>query len=518
MLRQMLRFHEIDGCFERVFSSADDLLTKRSGRKYPVLIAALGCDPGQILMVGDDPVADVEQATANGLAASGIDRTRQRGNYSRFAKQSGDLERTERDIDDVLFADDQVVFPELALTLYCFVERLYDALLARDVRDVFFFAREGQPLLRLFDWFQSRRTPTESLLIRSHYLEASRRSLFLPSLGPLDEESFELLFRQYRRISWGEFLLSLGLDDLVEELRPSLDPDPEQRSDDLPTSPEFDTLLRHPRFRSQYEAERLARRTAFLSYLDSFPTSDDDGPLTVVDVGWKGTTQDNLAKLLATVPARSQTAVDGLYVGLIGLGAAGPSSTKTGILYSSIGARSPWFHVFDENRSLFECMLAADHGSTVGYRLDARGQGIPVRGQFSEEAMVIDQLLPAQHQIEERFRELDEILARRRYSPQWLLELTARRHMRMVFGATRREVDWFTQLYHVENFGVFETSTFGYPSLDWPWQRARFTASLLRAEKRRELGSWPWLRCVQQGGRVAGVAYRTAKQLKASRR
>ena len=56
------------------------------------------------------------------------------------------------------------------------------------------------------------------------------------------------------------------------------------------------------------------------------------------------------------------------------------------------------------------------------------------------------------------------------------------------------EIDWVLSVSHVENFGVFEQSTFGrkngLPSLA---DRLRFTRDVLRRRRPAALGFWPWL-------------------------
>ena len=99
------------------------------------------------------------------------------------------------------------LFPELATSLFYWVERLHRTLVEQGVEQVFFLSREGQPLMRMFEAYRQKAGGRIAL----RYLEVSRRSTLLPSLAPLAEEGFETLFRQYRRMSLLEFLSSLGL-------------------------------------------------------------------------------------------------------------------------------------------------------------------------------------------------------------------------------------------------------------------------------------------------------------------
>jgi hypothetical protein len=370
-------------------------------------------------------------------------------------------------------------------------------------------AREGQVLKRLFDAYQARRCPTEEIAIRSHYLEVSRRSTFLPSLGPLDKETFETLFRQYPHISVKEFLLSLGLEELLSDLEQSLGEDLSQRNESLPSSSHFRRLLASSLFRKSYEDARIVRRAAFLAYLESFPLLLSSQTLHLVDIGWKGTIQDNIFNLLRQSGKSRFKKVEGYYVGLIAPGAASSSNRKEGILFTSVGGRSHRFHVFNENRALFEVMLAADHGSAWGYQFDGEGKPQVSRSEFTEELIFLNKVQPALRLLEARFHTLDAALLGCVYTPEWLLEVTALHHARMVFGATAEEISWFKGIYHMENFGVFERSEFGAKEVSHnPLTQLRFCVKLYWRRGKLDLGFWPWMTCLQMGGRFAALAYR----------
>src|SRR3569832_1550395 len=141
--------------------------------------------------------------------------------------------------------NDEVPFRDLAFGLYLFIERLYASSITSGERDLFFFAREGQLLKEMFDHYQILNGGGSN--IRTHYLHVSRRSTFLLSLGPLAEENFEVLFRQYRRISILDFLKSLDLEEYVPELANELNVEEHELADvrtDLPSDGLFQRLLR----------------------------------------------------------------------------------------------------------------------------------------------------------------------------------------------------------------------------------------------------------------------------------
>lgn len=393
------------------------------------------------------------------------------------------------------------LYSEMAISLHFFIERLHHSLAETKTEQVFFLSREGQPLMRMFELFQARKGQVATV----HYLEASRRSTLLPSLAPLEQESFHTLFRQYRRMSLYEFMSSLALEDYCPQFGEELGLSNEkihERLDDIPTSEIFAKLKGLPGFRTVYEKERTGRRNAFLEYLFTLSGGKLPCRFVVVDVGWKGTIQDNLFAILCRNGISSVNAVVGYYIGLVADGASGPGNEKHGLLFSRIGLRTPHFPIFNENRALFEILLAADHGSVARYTTDRDGARI-VRDKFEEGEMLADKVFPVQRYLMRSF----EKMVHSDRAPFTLREV-ALHHARMVFRPNSKEVDWFSSVFHVENYGVFERSYFNSGTVR-PSFRSRLSFVVDVFQKRRpgELGFWPWLTLRNQGFWIVSYIY-----------
>lgn len=405
------------------------------------------------------------------------------------------------------------LFPELATSLFYFIETLHIELVKQGVEQVYFLSREGQPLMRMFDMYRER----VGGHIASHYLEVSRRSTLLPSLAPLAEENFENLFRQYRRISLLEFLSSLGLEAHIRSIVQALGlPDGAEgrREEDFPTSTTFTALKALPQFQALYESERVARRRAFIDYLSELSGGKPPARLVIVDVGWKGTIQDNLFALLYREDDTPVRAATGYYVGLVAEGAAAPSNNKYGLLFSSVGTSSPKFRVFNENRALFEVVLAADHGSIVSYETAADGRAQPIRSEFEESEMLAAEVFPVQRQLFKHFERLVSTMPPIGKGRSLPFEDVVRGHARMVFNPTWREKIWFSSVFHVENYGVFERSRFAAPEVrSGLIERLLFLMQVLRRRNVGALGFWPWSTLYERGGALPAAIYATIRRL-----
>ena len=401
------------------------------------------------------------------------------------------------------------LFPELAVTLYVFISRLHKALASTGCADVYFLSREGQPLQELYEIYRESRDCSGA---RAHYLQVSRRATLLPSLSELEGETFETLFRQYRAISIREFLSSLGLELYLSEFAASLGVDEqefERRMADLPTAPLFIRLRETERFRTIYECERQQQRQAFLSYFTSLCGPTVKSAVAIVDVGWKGTIQDNLHVILTQAGVASS--VEGYYLGLVAPGRVSSTNSKCGLLFSALPDKSRGFHAFNENRALFEVMLAADHPSVWRY---ATQESIgPLYGPFEEEEMIRSEVLPLQRYLVERFRALLQVPGLSKLDDECLGTIAAEHHARMVFCPTKWERTWFSKVFHVENFGVFQRSEFAENSTAKRLgDRVRFCIELLTRRGREQLGFWPYKALLERAGYPVALIYSIARR------
>jgi predicted HAD superfamily hydrolase len=498
LFRTFFEHHKINHLIKGSFISADYLFGKRSGRMYQYIISQLGHKPNELLMVGDNAEADIERAKGWGLQAILIDRSEQRMFYTARAKAFSDWELIQARIKSAFSEhrsqaatnqDNEKVFSELALTLYYFIEQLHLSLMQRQYNDVFFLSREGQFLQKLFDTYQALNGYNA---IKSHYFEVSRRSTFLPSLRPLDREDFHVLFRQYHKISGYEFLENLGLGFLCDELATQLKTDLRKRENDFPSSWLFLAMRGNALFRQAYAERRKAQFAAFCQYLNSFSIgSQQDNTLVIVDVGWKGSIQDNLSNFLIRGGSKGSqfTNIDGFYLGLVAPGDAGTHNPKIGLVFSSIQRVSKGFRGFTENQALFEVALGADHGSVREYAANG-----PVHDDYNEEKDVYETYVrPLQDQLLLLFEQIAVDLRDHSYSPAALRNLVIEMHSRMVLSPTSAEIAWMKNVYHLENFGVFETSRFSNDSVYAFKDRLKFSLKLASKKMRPDLGFWPLL-------------------------
>lgn len=500
---QMLHHFKLFDLFDHIYISADHALAKGSGRLYEKVCLDLDCKPEQMIMIGDNQHSDIHMAREKGLEAIHIQNPTQTKFYAEWRKEAEPESEVNKRFS--LLANVTGPFREMEFSLWFFTAQLFKQLMLQKVEDVFFFSKEGEFLKKLFDQFQN--DVFGRSIVKSHYILVSRKATFLASLRPLPEEDFDRLFAHYRDISLRDFLLSLNVEESIAvSLCERVGLDFQTRHSDMKNSDEFKQLLRSDEFKQLYEERRTTQRRNCIAYLDSFGVNYEKDGLTVVDVGWKGSIQDNIFHIL-----QGRVKVQGYFVGSLIATEKSENNKKQGLLFDDTPQLTKYFNVYNNNRSLFEMILGASHGSADGYFTKEQFSRLPKDHQrtvqqrvatpdgelfiatldLPEERELFEKMIkPLQDQIFEIMPLLNQAYIESDCSlpdSEWF----ARRHARMVFTPDRAEVDFFESLYHLENFGIFEYTDFRTDAKLSIKQRLRNLKNIIRDQGILEIGTWP---------------------------
>ncbi|MCP3932758.1 MAG: HAD hydrolase-like protein, partial [Bacteroidetes bacterium] len=240
-LRVILEEKNLLSFFDHLFISCDFLFTKNhSSKLYQVIQDKLGCEAGNMLMVGDNPHADIHAARLNGLNSVHVINREQQDYY--MSLENTDTASNVKFQESLDRYKSQGPFSEMVTSFWLFIHRLVKRLQQEAIKDVVFFSKEGELLKALFDNYQTCVFGGER--IKSHYLLISRKSTFLASLNPLPQEDFSRIFNYYRDISLGDFLLSLNFGlEWSENLCRSLSLPFNRRLKNLKNTDEFEKLV-----------------------------------------------------------------------------------------------------------------------------------------------------------------------------------------------------------------------------------------------------------------------------------
>ncbi len=127
-LKKLLQHFDLFDLFDHIYISSDHRLAKGSGRLYEKVCEDLSCNPSQLIMIGDNPHADIDMARKLGAQAIQLINPGQRQFYETWDPQI--LENAEQR--NKRFASgvpSQTVFPEMAYTLWLFTKRLFHELI-----------------------------------------------------------------------------------------------------------------------------------------------------------------------------------------------------------------------------------------------------------------------------------------------------------------------------------------------------------------------------------------------------
>ena len=505
-LKKMLAAHHIGAEIKELFVSSEFLLTKRSGRLYDQLKKNIRFSDA--VMIGDNLESDFVRPLEKGMEAIHIDRSAMHHFYQQkaitFGKELEQLQEIK-----TAYLSVPGVFPEFSFSAFFFIRKLYYELKNKGFRHVFFMAREGQLLMKLFTIFQDTCIQIESEKMETHYIKVSRRATFLPSLKSLEKETFFNLFRQYIHISFAEFMQSLGFEPSeVKAIALETGIDVDYRENDFPRSATFLKILTSDLFIDLYESKRIQQRDLFIRYLNQFTEHIPQKKIAFVDVGWKGTIQDNIGNLFG-----EERELYGYYIGMVVPYQNTPISVKKGLLFS-VDHQDSLFSVFNENRSLFEVLFAANHGSAKYYALNPNGFVDAVLEDFSEEeAFFKNNIEGIMQAIEERFRRICEVVNRQWWEEDRLKTYVALSHGRMVYLPSKEELDWFLSLYHVENFGVFERNIFNRieTKIKWMDRISNLIEYKKYPEKFTQNVLWPYAELQKHGLMKEAIRYGSQK-------
>lgn len=407
VISQILEFHGISDLFEDIFVSCSLGISKENGNIYPYVLQQTSTDPKTAIMMGDNSKSDVENAERHQIDAIKLKHTfhKIRNLRNLFGNDAYNFDQACKKI-EVECQKSQHPLSEYILHFYFFTERLYIRAKKTGIKNLFFLSREGFYLKRLFDAYQEMNNFSGTSKINTHYLKISRHSALQMSLKPLHEEDFSAFNGHLRKLSAIQFLDGFNFSEVIKkQIIKELGDISKDVSLDFFHSESMSKLRDNTTFTELYESYRKLQKTAFDTYLNSFSVDFEKEGMHLVDVGWGGTMQENLFRFLGkTIP------VCGYYLGLKEVYDIQPETKRYGLNFSVYPSRTITDEVLMANGQLYEQLLGAPHGSTVGYTLD-NPESFALTFHEENEKQVFEKLVaPVQEYMIIQFKKLFEIL------------------------------------------------------------------------------------------------------------
>lgn len=316
---------------DEIVVSCDVGLNKRSGRLYNYIQNHARVTPGQHAHIGDHP--DVDVGTPHRMGVQAIHyappdqearRAVHRERWDRRNRSTGLLVHAmRRDIADAVRAPDRLTtdqaemyyFGARCAPLYVgLVLRAIEEALRRGIQRVHYFTREGVFFQRIHDALLAAAPAGELLgtpLPGSELLEVSRLATFCASLREVTPREFMRIWNLYSTQSIAGLLATLDIPEI--SVRPLLEIHGLQADEPIQypwLDPRIQALLADRRFIGTVNRARDHRRRILREYLALRGFHDDGAPKVIVDIGWRGTIQDNLAHIYPS------SSITGVYLGM----------------------------------------------------------------------------------------------------------------------------------------------------------------------------------------------------------
>ena len=274
--------------------------------------------------------------------------------------------------------------------LYYFVRWVIHEAQFQNATHLFFMARDGFLLYKI----ACKICTDLNIPLQCKYLYCSRRSLYLPTFHLIGNDTFDYLFAPSSCYCLRSVFVKAGMDDLqvaqvLQELNIKANNLNQFFSDE--TSRTFRNLLEHcPLFLKILQDNSRHAYQEVVAYFRQEGLFDQK-TIVLVDSGWSGSSQHAIR--IISRAAGYQGTVQGLYFGLL-------SSLKS----PDDGIAKAWY--FDSTHhcvnkalfspTLFECILSADHGPTIGYIASSSSKAEPLLGPSPPRDIL--QMIAVQHE------------------------------------------------------------------------------------------------------------------------
>jgi len=363
---ELLKLHGLFGLFDDVFISSNRQTSKENqGALFQNALNELDLDSREVIMFGDNKLSDVINASKHGIKGVHIANRNHKlkSKFRLFGNDKNEYVRVNRELEERSSRSSHA-YGEYIILFHVFMERLYKESKKKQIKNLFFISREGYFLKRLFDYYQVTLSLNPKDTINTFYFKASRQSSMQIANRELHLENFEHLERKDPDISIENFLKSfLFNDEMIDEISKDLEIGRSQMITGFYSSDVLRKLRANQKFINHYEENRKNQKEAFKNYLDSYGIDFHNEGMTLVDVGWRGTMQECIHTFFD-----EKVNVSGYYLGLKEGYKITESTKRYGLNFSVYPTASPSDNILMANRQLYEQLLAAPHGSTLGYR------------------------------------------------------------------------------------------------------------------------------------------------------
>ncbi len=374
MLRRLLASKGLDELVTEGLSSCDVGFNKRSGQIFHHVHRLHAVKPDEHVHIGDNEWSDVSSPRALGINA--IHYLPEPAHTERLMRERlfssrdalFDHVRLEcldltRDASEGLSSKHHAALNlgvQAAPLFIGFALWIAEQAITQKFDRLYFFTREGEFFYKVFStlfpsnrWF-GHDLPTADILA------VSRLSTFASSMTHVSTQEMSRVWSLFKVQSISGLFVTLGLNiGEYSELLDTMDLKETDIISDPGRNPKICNLFKNPQFVKAVNNTLVCHSSLLKSYLNERGVQAGK-KIGVIDIGWRGTIQDNIARLIP------DSHFHGLYLGLRSL----INTQSANVTKSAYG---PDENISDERSTLFsnfaalELLCSSPKGSVMGY-------------------------------------------------------------------------------------------------------------------------------------------------------
>ncbi len=373
-LQELFNYVKLPVKIQKIFSSADYLLNKRAGNLYKKAEEELGINPSEHIHVGDNQYSDIDVAKGLGIETIKMEKTEFNFIPEKNRKFEFDLDKIKKD--NATFNAGVGIAP----LLYFFVYSIVEYAIKNKIPTIYYQTREGETFIKIHELIKEN-NPFGVELPECDTVEVSRMATFSASLNEFSIKELLRLWSQYRTQSMKALFKTLAID--IKEYKQYFEKYDINPKENI-VEPWFDlrvqNLFADNEFTSKVNAELKNKREELLKYFQKQKEiKNDDKSLFLVDIGWRGTIQDNLAYIF------NNKKIGGYYLTLYDFYNEQPKNVYKLSFIDDVDIRD---HEVGEMITLLEWIYNPGTGSVIEYQ-----DGNPIRKAKTEEIDVVNKYI-----------------------------------------------------------------------------------------------------------------------------
>ena len=456
-LKKILRKNEVLRYFTKGYVSCDLIKNKRSGKMYEYILNDFQIQPDQMFHIGDNKLADVDMPLKQGIKTFFYQDSQETSLHKWFDRAFQEKLNGESTLHGerilalsyltakrLKLNSKERIGAKIAPVAIGYILFIIEEAKRKKVDTIYFFSREGIFLKELYDLVVEA-DPYYCKYPRSKLLEVSRLATFAPSLQKVDPKNLMRLWNQYSIQSPKAFCASLNIDnheskklfetfgfDYGEEIKYPWKNDT------------FTKLIASSSFQKIVQKYILLQRKNLIKYLKQQGLNKDQSISMIVDLGWRGTIQDNISMLV-------DEHIHGCYLGLFSYLNKQRTVSKAGWLFDNNLLENDWTNY---EVGPIEMLFNALGGSVVEYR--SKGDKIiPIKKEEPEEDKVfLNYTVHFQNGIKKVLLDLIDYIAIHGLSSSDLKAYSREIVKQLQANPPSKVAEAFFELTHNETFGT----------------------------------------------------------------